>query len=124
MIDLLIKDLTKELTEAKVEEEDAQGDYESMMSESADKRAQDAKSLAEKTSAKADMETQLEAHGDAKKAGVSELMATEKYIASLHAECDWLLQYYGVRKAARSDEIDSLKKAKAVLSGADFALLQ
>ena len=51
-------------------------------------------------------------------------MATEKYISSLHGECDWLLQYFDVRKTARTDEIDSLTKAKAILSGASFSLLQ
>merc|ERR1719156_527271 len=48
MIDLLIKDLDKEMTEATAEEKDAQGDYEQMMSDSAEKRAADSKSITEK----------------------------------------------------------------------------
>jgi len=48
-------------------------------------------------------------------------MATHEVISSLHAECDWLLQYFDVRKDARAGEVDSLGKAKAILSGADFA---
>jgi len=124
MIDLLIKDLDKELTEAEAEEKEAQKDYEAMMSDSADKRAQDAKSLTGKESAKADLDAQLQEHGATLNATTSELMATDKYISSLHAECDWLMQYFDVRKAARTDEIDSLGKAKDVLSGADYALLQ
>ena len=51
-------------------------------------------------------------------------MATEEYISQLHAECDWLIQYFDVRKEARTGEIDALGKAKAVLSGADFSLGQ
>merc|ERR1740130_1800567 len=47
-----------------------------------------------------------------------------QYISALHGECDWLLQYFDARKEARAGEIDSLGKAKAVLSGADFSLLQ
>ena len=35
-----------------------------------------------------------------------------------------LIQYFDVRKAARNSEIDALGKAKAVLSGADFSLVQ
>merc|ERR1712060_1009367 len=38
MIDLLVKDLTKEMTEGKTAEADAQADYEQMMRDSADKR--------------------------------------------------------------------------------------
>ena len=51
-------------------------------------------------------------------------MATLKYIESLHAECDFLVKYFDVRKEARTGEIDSLVKAKAVLSGADYSFLQ
>ena len=37
---------------------------------------------------------------------------------------DWLLKYYDERKSARTGEIDALGKAKAVLSGADYSLVQ
>merc|ERR1719412_1528026 len=124
MIDLLIKDLDKEMTEAKTEETDAQADYETMMKESAEKRVADSKSLADKQSAKADTEKALADLGTEKKDTVSELFATLKYIQSLHTECDWLMQYFEMRKTARTGEIDSLVKAKAVLSGADYSLLQ
>merc|ERR1719277_69619 len=119
MIDLLIADLDKEMTEAETEEKESQADYETMMGESAAKRTADSKSLTEKGSAKADMEAELQSESEGKADAGAEHMATMKYIASLHGECDWLLQYFDVRKQARSGEIDSLVKAKAVLSGAD-----
>lgn len=124
MMDLLLKDLEKEMTEATTTEKDAQADYEKMMSDSAEKRAADSKSLADKKSALADAEADLEAHKSAKGSAEKELGATMAYIASLHAECDWLLKYFDVRKAARDSEIDALGKAKAVLSGADYSLVQ
>merc|ERR1712241_992036 len=80
--------------------------------------------LTEKSSAKADTEVTLQSHGAHKADETKEHMATMKYISSLHGECDWLLQYFDARKEARAGEVDSLKKAKAVLSGADYALLQ
>ena len=124
MIDLLIKDLDKEMTEAKTEEKDGQADYETMMKESAEKRVTDSKSLSDKQGAKADTEKALSDLSGEKKDKTSELFATLKYIQSLHTECDWLLQYYDMREKARTGEIDSLTKAKAVLSGADYSLLQ
>jgi len=124
MIDLLIKDLEKELTEAETSEKNAQADYAEMMKDSAAKRTADSQSLTEKGSAKANMEEELQAHKEANAAAGKELMATNKYIFSLHAECDWLLQYFEVRKEARTSEIDSLTRAKAVLSGSDYSLLQ
>merc|ERR1719499_168734 len=123
MIDLLIKDLQKELTEAETQEKDAQADYEQMMKDSADKRTVDAKSLTEKGAAKADMDTSLQSHQAARADGAKEVMLTAKYISSLHGECDWLLQYFDARKEARAAEVESLNRAKAVLSGADYSLL-
>jgi len=68
------------------------------------------------------MNADMEANSEEKTATGKTLMATAEYINSLHAECDWLLQYFEVRKEARAGEVDSLKNAKAVLSGADFSL--
>merc|ERR1712232_255093 len=124
MMDLLIKDLTKEMTEGKTQEDDAQADYEEIMRDSAEKRVSDTQALADKGAAKAGLEGDLAAAKDEKAATESELAATLEYIASLHSECDWLLKYYDVRKEARNGEIDSLVNAKSVLSGADYSLVQ
>merc|ERR1719421_797130 len=124
MIDTLIKELDTEMTEAETEERLAQEEYEELMADSAEKRAADTKSLADKESQKGDTETALTTDEDTHTSTVKELMATEKYIGNLHGECDWLLQYYDVRKEARTGEIDALGKAKAVLNGADFSLVQ
>merc|ERR1719476_1151088 len=121
---LLIKDLTKEMTEAGVDEKEAQADYETTLKESAEKRTADSESLTAKGSAKADIESELQAHSESKTAAATELIATHKYIASLHSECDWLLKYFDVRKEARAGEVASLQNAKAVLSGADYSLVQ
>merc|ERR1719195_2576212 len=112
------------MTEAKTGEKDAQADYEQTITDAAEKRTTDSKSLAAKAAAKADTESDLQGVADGKAATGKELMATLKYEHSLHVECDWLLQYFDVRKQARADEVDSLKKAKAVLSGADYSLIE
>merc|ERR1719310_937461 len=112
------------MTVAKTEEKDAQGDYEQMMKDSAEKRAEDAKTLANKEAALADLQSSLEKSVESKASTTKELGATLQYIQSLHNECDWLLQYFEVRKEARTSEIDALGKAKAVLSGADYSLVQ
>lgn len=124
MMDLLVQDLDKETTEAQTEEANAQEEYQHVMAESAAKRTQDSKALVDKEAAKADMQSSLQQSEADKKATGRELMGTMKYISSLKAECEWLLQYFDVRKQARTDEIASLQQAKAVLSGADFSLLQ
>jgi len=124
MIDLLIKDLDKELTEAKTAEKDAQADFETAMTDAASQRASDTKTLSDKESAKANTEGALQQHTDSKASATSELMATVSVIGQIHNECDWLMQYYDARKEARAAEVEALTNAKAVLSGADFSFLQ
>merc|ERR1740139_1870652 len=124
MMDMLAQDLDKEMQEAEVEEKHAQDEYEQMMSDSSDKRAEDNKAMADKKGAKADAEEALQTNTDSKDASTKELAGTVEYIGSLHGECDWLLQYFDVRKEARTSEIDALGKAKDVLNGADFSLVE
>merc|ERR1719183_135720 len=124
MLDMLVQDLDKEMQVAEVDEKNAQEEYEQMMADSSAKRAEDTKTIADKKGAKADAEEALQSHTDEKGATTKELAVTVEYIGSLHGECDWLLQYYDVRKEARASEIEALGKAKAVLNGADFSFLQ
>jgi septal ring factor EnvC (AmiA/AmiB activator) len=124
MIDLLVADLDKDNQVMEVEEKDAQKDYESFMTDASDKRALDSKAITDKEAAKAETEAELETNTETKKSKVIEAMETAKYIAGLHEECDWLLKYYDARKSARTGEIDAMGKAKAVLSGADYSLVQ
>eukprot|EP00928_Gymnodinium_smaydae_P032225 TRINITY_DN233_c0_g1_i3.p1 TRINITY_DN233_c0_g1~~TRINITY_DN233_c0_g1_i3.p1 ORF type:complete len:721 (-),score=252.79 TRINITY_DN233_c0_g1_i3:56-2218(-) len=124
MMDMLIKDLDKEMTVAETTEKEAQKDYEQAMSDAAEKRALDAKALGNREAQKADTEAALQAHKGEKASSTKELAGLAETISALHGECDWLLQHFDARKEARAAEVDSLAKAKAVLSGADYSLLQ
>merc|ERR1719432_588196 len=98
MIDILIRSLDKEMTEAETEEKDAQADYEQSMKNSATKRSDDSQAISHKGAAKAAMEGDLESHKEEKGATTKELMATLKYIQSLHAE--QAISHKGAAKAA------------------------
>ena len=124
MIDSLVNELATEMTESETNERLAQEDYEEMMGDSSDKRAADTKSAATKEGALADAESMVVAKGTELTSTQKELMATHEYIGQLHGECDWILKFFTVRAEARLGEIDALGKAKAVLSGADFSLVQ
>jgi len=124
MIDTLVRDVEKEMTEAEFTEKDAQGDYETFMSDSSAKRTEDSKSLTDKEATLAEVKTNLQDDTETKKTTSGELMATEQYISNLHADCDFLLKYFDVRAEARNGEIDAMSKCKAVLSGADYSLIQ
>jgi len=124
LIDLLIADLDKDNQTMEVEEKDAQKEYELFMADSQEKRLLDSKAITDKQAAKAETETEKQTDEESKKSKTIEAMETAKYIGGLHADCDWLLKYYDTRKEARTGEIDALGKAKDVLSGADYSLVQ
>ena len=121
MMDAMVADLEKELQEAEFEETDSQSEYETLMKDSAEKRTQDSKSITDNEGTKADDEAAIQTMTEERTAKMKEAMATIDVIQGLHADCDWLLKNFDVRKEARTGEIDALKKAKAVLSGADFS---
>jgi septal ring factor EnvC (AmiA/AmiB activator) len=124
LMDLLVKDLDKEMTEAEFTEKDAQEDYETFMKDSSEKRAQDSKTLSDKEATLADTKARLEEEKSGKESAGKELMATMEYIHNLHTDCDWLIKYFDMRSEARTNEIDAMQKAKAVLNGADYSFLQ
>jgi len=124
LIDKLKRDLEMEVAAAERDEAEAQKDYEEFMSDSVAKRTADSKSITEKESQKAGLEADLMAAKDIKKEKSDELYATEEYIMQLHGSCDFLMKNFDLRKKARADESESLKRAKAVLSGADFSFAQ
>jgi len=124
MMDTMVADLDKEIQEITVAEKEAQSEYEQFMKDSATKRAQDAKSIEDKEGAKADLEAKLLKDKEAKTSTMKEAMATHEFLADVHGDCDWLLTNFDTRKTARAGEIDAMTKAKAVLSGADYSLIQ
>merc|ERR1719454_909811 len=40
--------------------------------------------------------------------------------AELHSSCDFIVKNFEIRQQARDEEIEALKQAKAILSGAKF----
>merc|ERR1719394_1445970 len=116
MIQTMKKDLQNEMLEAKMEEKHAQADYEQTMTDSADKRTEDSKSLSEKEGTLADLNADLNTHDENKGALTIELMAKDKELMNLENDCEFLLKYYDARKQAREDEKVSLEKEIEILS--------
>merc|ERR1719498_1088762 len=102
MLDMMTADIDKEITEIEVEEKENQAEYEEFMSESAKKRATDAKSIEDKEAAKADLEATLVAAKEEKTSKTKEAMATAQYLSEVHGDCDWLLSNFDTRKEARA----------------------
>jgi len=124
MLNMLKADLAKEMQSATVDEDDAQAEYETMMADSVEKRRVDSASLSDKEGAKADLESKALKLKEEETATMKEVLSAAETLKNLHLECDWLVSNFEVRKEARAGEVDALKKAKAVLSGADYSFIQ
>merc|ERR1719272_2156533 len=119
-MDLMIEDLKKDYTESKNGEELAQRDYEHLMASSQKSRAQMAKSITEKESAKAEWSEKIENSKTDHASTTDALLKLNEFIHGLHSRCDFLMENGDMRKEARTSEIEGLKNAKAVLSGANM----
>merc|ERR1719235_1022770 len=121
MMDTIIKDLADDMKEGEYEEKTAQKDYAELMSDSQATRAGDAKALTGKETTKAKTEDELVAAKETRSNTAVDLKQVQTMISDLHASCDFILQNFDLRKEARTNEIEGLKNAKAVLAGASFS---
>merc|ERR1719199_142393 len=121
LMEMLAKELQDDITEAEHEEETSQKDYERLMAESQKNREEKVGSITTKESAKAELDPKLETTKEKKVLQETELAGIKTALHELHANCDFLIENYDVRKEARVNEIEGLKNAKSVLSGANFA---
>merc|ERR1719387_2048395 len=117
---MIIHDLESDAKDSEFEEKTAQKDYAQLMGDSQASRAQDIKSLTDKEGAKAEAEVKVETLKSKLATANTELVGVKEAAGNLHASCDFIVQNFDIRKEARTNEIESLKNAKAILSGADF----
>jgi predicted nucleic acid-binding Zn-ribbon protein len=120
LMDMMVREIETDMKDAEYEEKTSQSDYAKLMQESQETRAANSKAIVTKESSKASTEAKLNDATDAKAAVDTDLDLISATLGDLHMQCDFLLQNYGLRKEARTNEIESLKNAKAILSGADF----
>jgi len=120
IMDTIIHELESDMAEAGRDEASAQKDYVALMSESQVSRAQDTKSIEDKNSSRAVLEEKLAEAKEARKMAFDQLNNIHEYVSELHGSCDFIVENFDLRREARSNEMESLKNAKAVMQGADF----
>merc|ERR1719277_2633806 len=101
-------------------EADAQKAYESFVKETNKCIDQKTKEIVTKTDVKAKTEQSLVQAKGEKDGAVAELEALSKAKGDLHAACDFVMKNFDIRQEARDEEIEALKSAKSILSGAKF----
>jgi len=125
MIQQIINDAKAMEAEAIRSEEDAQKAYEDFVKDTNASIEEKSKDIVNKSETKAKAEADLVEAKENKEAVMLELEQLSNYKAELHSSCDFVMKNFDVRQTARTEEIEALKQAKAILSGAKFeAFLQ
>merc|ERR1719440_2595485 len=120
MIQKIINDAKALEAEAIRAEEDAQKAYEDFVQETNASIEANSKDIVNKSEEKAAHEAELVETEEAKDAVGLELEQLSNYKGQLHQSCDFVVKNFDLRQTARDEEIEALKQAKAILSGAKF----
>jgi len=120
MIQQIIKDAKAMEAEAIRDEEQAGKAYEDFVMDTNASIEAAKKSIVEKSAEKAQAEADLTEAEEALAAVELELEQLANYNLQLHQSCDFIQKNFEIRQTARDEEIEALKQAKAILSGAKF----
>jgi len=121
LLQTLIGDAKKMEAETVQAEKDSQAAYETFVKNTNDDIAAKQRQIVDNTEDKAKTESdRTQAEAD-RQATMDELEQLAAYSANLHASCDFIVKNYDIRQTARAQEIEALRQAKAILSGAQFS---
>merc|ERR1719502_1007100 len=123
MIQQIINDAKAMEAEAIRSEENAQKAYEEFVIDTNGSIEEKSKDMVNKSEEKATKEGEKTQAEEEKKDLLLELEQLSNENADLHKACDFVLKNFDVRQTARDEEIEALKQAKAILSGAKFIQL-
>jgi len=120
MIQTIINDAKTMEAEVIRAEEDAQKAYEDFVKDSNASIQEKSKTQVNKVETKAKAEGDLNQATQDKENALLELEQLSNYNGELHASCDFIMKNFEIRQTARDEEIEALKQAKSILSGAKF----
>eukprot|EP00928_Gymnodinium_smaydae_P009846 TRINITY_DN13682_c1_g1_i2.p1 TRINITY_DN13682_c1_g1~~TRINITY_DN13682_c1_g1_i2.p1 ORF type:complete len:804 (-),score=265.21 TRINITY_DN13682_c1_g1_i2:85-2436(-) len=117
LLEQIIGDSSTLEREAMKDESTAQADYEKFVKDSNDMIKQLSEAVTEKTKAIASSKEEQTTTKGSHASAVGELESLAAYEADLHRQCDFVLANFEIRQRARMQEMESVAKAKAILSG-------
>lgn len=117
MLETVIQDSVTAEDEAIKSEEDAQIAYEDFMKDSNKMITAGTKKITDMTAARARDKEELVMSKEDLKSTVAKLEDLHITLGNLHKSCDYVLDNFDARQAARAAEVDALKEAKGILSG-------
>jgi len=121
MIQQIINDAKAMEAEAIKSEEDAQKAYEEFVKDTNDSIEEKSKDIVNKSELKAKAEADKTEKEEEKENVMLTLEQLSNENADLHKACDFTIKNFDIRQTGRDEEIEALKQAKAILSGAKFS---
>jgi len=116
----VIKDAEVVEVELTTTEQKSQKDYAQIVQDATNSIETDRSSIESKTGEVAENEAALSETEKEQLLNQEELDKLTALLQAHHAECDYVMKYFDIRQEARQEEMDAIKDAKAILSGADF----
>jgi hypothetical protein len=123
MIQELIDESKQMETDAIRAEEEAQKAYEDFVKETNGSIETKSKEIVNKSELKAKAEDDKTEAEESRDKILLDLEQLANEAADLHKACDYVLKNFDIRQTARDQEVEALKQAKAILSGAKFIQL-
>jgi len=121
MIEGIIQDAKAMEAEAMKSEDDAQKAYEEYVTDTNDSIAEKSKDIVNKSEELAVAEGDKTEALESKENLMLEIEQLSYEEADLHKASDFLMKNFDLRQSARDQEVEALKQAKAILSGAKFS---
>jgi len=119
-LEQIIEDSVKVENEAIAAEQEAQASYAEFVTDSDASITSLQEAIVAKTDNIAAATSEKENAELEKTSTEEELESLAAYAADLHEECDFTLKNFDIRQSARDQEVEALRQAKAILSGAKF----
>jgi len=116
----VIKDAEVVEIELTKTEQKSQQDYAQFVQDATNSIEADRSSMETKTGELAENKAALSETEGEQLLNQEELDKLSELLKAHHAECDYVMKYFDIRQEARQEEMDAIKDAKAILSGADF----
>jgi len=116
----IIDDAKAMESEAIRSEEDSQKAYEDFVKETNASIEAKSEEIVNKSEERAQAEGELEQSKVERDSVLLELEQLSNFNAQLHQSCDFVIKNFDLRQTARDEEVEALRQAKAILSGAKF----
>merc|ERR1719473_1431050 len=117
----IIADAESVESELRLTEQDEQKDYAEFVSGTTASIEADRLAIEEKEERTAQAKGEKSETEEAQLSNDASLTELNQLLSATHTDCDWILKYFDLRQKSRAEEMDAIKEAKAILSGANFS---